>query len=529
MAKSTTPTDWDAPPQITPVTLKNQSDGWYPALHPAQLDAFNCASKYVVLHGEKGTGKGISALNALVRHCYQNKNALAIIIALSIRVGKEGVLYDLENLVLPAWRDGNRYPELLNGVKHPKAGELMDSGIGLQFTASRQDPDTKDRVIWIANRHGGWSKVLLVSVPYAEAVEARIKGPAPSFVYLEEATNMESDEYFKYPAAQMGRRRDIEDPMQLYASCNPTGPSSWVYQTWWINCVDPETGLRDPDFAVFHIPIAENIDYLPAGYVARLMQLFKDPIERRRLIDGEWVDRPSGESIFKLFFFPEIHVKGDSLKDIGVKPFPGFPIIVGYDPGPVNFCVAMLQRIITKERTFWLLFDELNFVGKYTPYRRVIATLLKRFDYWNALLDTEFKYVHIADEAAFNQIKSDGSYDSTEIQKLSGGRIKLRACPKARDSVRERYQMLISMWLEEEYYLSATCRKSIEAIRLVSSKKVKVGEYDANAGLTPVRSVHIHPIDAMTYAILYFQLQPSKFANVQTTQIEPISYAAGRG
>lgn len=528
MAKSPTNNEWDSPPLVEPKVVTQVTD-WWPNLHHSQKLAFECGARYVVLHSEKGSGKGICALHALVRHCYYNRNALAVIIALSIRVGKEGILYDLENLVLPAWRDGNRYPDLLNGEKHPKAGELMDNGIGLQFTQSKQDPDTKDRVIWIGNRHGGWSKVLLVSIPYAEVVEQRIKGPAPSFVILEEATNMPSDEYFKYPAAQMGRRRGIDDPMQLYALCNPEGPSHWVYQTWWVRCLDPDTGQRDPDFAVFHIPVAENLDYLPAGYVQRLTQLFRDPIERRRLIDGEWIERPSGDAIFRNFFHPEIHVKGDALKGRGIIPMKGFPIIVGYDPGPVNFCISLLQKIVTKEKSFWWQVDELNFVGQYTPYHKVIPMLLRRFDYWNEKVGTEFRYVHIADEAAFNQIKSDGSYDATVIERLSNGRIKLRAAPKGKQSVPERVSMLISMLLEEEIFISAMCGKTIDMFRSLCSKKAEPGKWEPSAGLLPVRSPYLHPFDALTYPLLYFQLLPGKFRLSTEDSVQPIVYHAGRG
>lgn len=525
--------DWDSPPPIPPPKKTKQaepSEGWWPDLNPSQKKAFDSTAKYVLLYGEKGSGKTISTLHALVRHCYMEKNALAMVVGLSIRTGKEGILYDLENLVLPAWRDGNRAPEWINGVKNPRGGELVDEGIGLQFTNSQQDPDTKDRVIWIGNRHGGWSKVMLVSIPYAEAVEARVKGPQPSFVVLEEITNMTSDEYFKFPAAQLGRRRDIEGPQQLYASCNPEGPSHWVYRTWFVDCVQEENGQRDPDYQVIHAPITENIDRLPPGYVDRLAKLFKDPIERQRLIDGVWVDRPSGTAIFKNFFMPELHQVGDALKGLGWKPFKSFPIVLGYDPGPVNFSIHFLQLVFCTQtaRYRWYVFDELNFVGTYTPTPRVVSILLKRMDWWNEVCEHQFKYIHIGPEDAFNQQRSDGSYDALEIQKNGKGRIKLVSVPQAKQSVVARVQMTISKFLDETLIISATCGKTLQMLRSLSSKKAEAGKYEPNIGLNPVKSIYTHPFDSMSYPMYFFDLHPNMMMANSPTLITPEVYGAGR-
>lgn len=521
---------WDSPPPIPDKPVAPPKD-WMPVLNPTQQKAVDTTARFTLLYGERGSGKTIAVCHAAVRHCFENTNAFALLGALSIRTGKGGILYDLENLVLPAWRDGNRYPEWEDGKPHPKAGELMDEGIGLEFTASKQDPDTKDRILWIRNMHGGWSMVMLVSLPFAEVVAARTRGPAPSFIGFEELTLASSSEYFTSLAAQLGRRRGMgRSPQQFYASANPEGPSNWVYQKFFIDSVDPMTGKRDPDYAVYHVPISENLRFLPPGYHEQIKKAYRDPIEYRRMVLGEWVDRPSGDAIFKQYFAPEIHIKGDWSKNIGIIPIKGFPIIIGYDPGAVNFCICLLQRIITKQRSFWWQLDELNFVGKFTPYKQVIPQLLRRMDYWNEIVDTEFKYVHIADQAAFNQTRTDGSYDAHEIERLGAGRIKLRACPKGAESVPQRMQMMISMLLAEELFISARCQKTIEAIRMLSSKKSEPGKYDPHAGLRPLRSIYLHPIDALSYPLFYFDLQPGKFTTVHNYEpIETLAYAAGSG
>lgn len=518
-------------PEKKPEPVKEVAEGWMPALNKTQVAIFNDTARYVLAHGPRGTGKGIGCLHALIRHLYDNENALAMACALSIRVGQQGVLYDLESLVLPAWRDGNRYPDFLDGKPHPKAGELMDEGIGLIFTPSKMDPLTKDQIMWVANRHGGWSCVILVSLPYPQVIAARMKGPAPSLIYFDELGETPSDEYFKHFAAQLGRRRGMnKTPQQFYASCNPTGEGSWVYQKYFVDCVDEKTGLRNPQFSVHHVPLSENIDRLPPGYLDRLYEAYSDPYERQRLIDGKWVDRPSGDAIFKNYFSMELHVKGDYIKDMGLMPFPNLPIITGFDPGPANFCVSLMQRVVTKNNnTFWWIFDEVNLVGAFMPFRKVVPLLLKRFDYWDEQIKTKFKYYHVADEAAFNQVRPDGNMDCAEIEKYGQGRIKLHPCPKGAGSVAERVSILINALLAQEIYVSATCYHTVQMLLHLVSKKNKPGEYDSRAGLTPVRSRHLHPFDSLTYPMLYFTAHPGRIKAISRPDVVAQVYNAGRG
>lgn len=517
-------------PEVKPEPVK-VTEGWMPDLSETQVKVFNDTSRYVLVHGPRGTGKGFSCLHALIRHCWEVNNALAVIGALSIRVGQVGVLFDLENAILPVWKDGNVYPDFLNGKPHPMAGQKKDDGIGLVYTASRLDPSTKDANVWIANRHGGWSCILLVSLPYPQVISARLRGISPSFFYFDELGETESDSYFRHVAAQLGRRRGMNNvPQQFYASCNPTGESSWLYKKYFLESIDENTGLRNPQFSVYHIPFSENADRMPPGYLDRLLEAYVDPYERQRLIEGKWVERPSGDAIFKNYFSMQIHVKGDPIKNMCPIPFKGVPCLVGYDPGPVNFSVTLMQRVITKEKAFWWIFDEVNLVGKFYPFRKVVPLLLKRFDYWNGVVGAEMKYIHIADEAAFNQIRSDGNVDCAEIEKYAKGRIKLKPAPKGKLSVSERVSMLINMLLEEEIYISANCYGTVQMLLHLVSKKAEPGKYDSTIGLTPVRSRHLHSFDSLTYPIFTFSVAPGKIRALENFQpIVPQVYNAGRG
>lgn len=506
-----------------PVYLPDADDydqNWTRRLNPTQQKGFDSVAKFVLFFGEKGSGKSWAGLDALVRHCYEEEDALALIIAPQIRTGKEGVMYDLQ-FILDQWRHGNK----------DKDGNRLDKGLGLDFTEPQLDPNTKDRCIYIGNRHGGWSKVILISIPYAQVVEKRMKALSPSFVYLDEITELDGIEYFTYVSAQLGRRRKIKGPQQYFASCNPAGPSHWVYKVFWIDCIDEATGQRDHDYEIYHVPIEENRHNLPDGYIEGLEKIFKDPIDRQRLLDGIWVDRPTGDAIFKNYFQKEIHVRprigsDDWKAGHRIVPIPGFPIIVGYDPGPANFSVHFLQMIPTKLMICWNVIDELNCVGQYKPFKVVVPAVLEKMDFWSDYLKFKPRFVHIADEAAFSHARQDGSYDSMTIQRLSENRIRLRACPKGKESVPQRTSMLVNMLLDDSLHVSATCTKTIQMFEMLASEKEKDGKYDASAGLRPRRSIYLHSFDSLTYPIFYFQLMPGMFTS--NTQQTGTVYTAGR-
>lgn len=515
----------EQPPELAEIGM------WFPRLNPTQQEEFDSLAKYILTYGEKGSGKSIGGLSALVRHCYEEEEALALIIAPQIRTGKEGVIYDLE-WILDIWKNGNIDPT-------DKDRRLrLDVGMGLDYTAPKLDPQTKDRVIFIGNRHGGWSKVILMSIPYAEVVEKRMKSLSPSFVYVDEITELDSKEFFVYVAQQLGRRRGIKGPQQYVASCNPEGPSHWVYQVWWIDCIDAETGQRDPDYAVFHVPIAENYDNLPPGYIEGLKKLYRDETDRKRLLDGEWVDRPSGDAIFRSYFKPEIHVRGDRLLGKFLTPRPGIPIIVNYDPGPRNYCIAFQQMIPTKERTIWTVVDEINFVGEFAADEVIAKKLVERMAYWDGWLKdkhkTEAKYVHIGPEDAFTHMRSHGDYDSERMKKLtkqfSNGKyvVRMRKCPAPANSVPQRVRMMIGMFLSDEFFISAMAPKTAEAFKLLTSEKAKPGKADTFDGLRPQRSPYLHPFDAASYGPYYFTLHPSMVV-LQTSSAQAGGPNAGSG
>lgn len=98
------------PPDHPPQAASAAADGWTPKLNPTQQKAYDSTANYILMCGEKGSGKSTGGIHALIRHCHDEMNALVLVVAPAIRSGKEGVFYELER-ALDLWRNGNIDPK----------------------------------------------------------------------------------------------------------------------------------------------------------------------------------------------------------------------------------------------------------------------------------------------------------------------------------------------------------------------------------------------------------------------------------
>ena len=533
------------PPGKAPAKLGVEigPNGWEPDLNPTQREIFYDTTETILAYGEKGTGKSVGGLSRVVKHCYEEWNALVEILTPSIRTGQEGVGQDLDTLVLPHWRNGTWVD-----------GKQTWPGMGLEYIPGRMDPSTKDRHWWVGNRYGGWSKILLISIPYPEAIQGRIKGPAPSMVYVDELTQCASKDYYTYTHAQINRRRNILGPQQWIASCNPEGPSHWVFKMFWEDFKEGseacqrliedgqklkyrrwpkdkmEPGIsRIDSVAVYHVPFQENEHRLPKAYSIGLRRnLASDPIEYDRLINGKWIDRPSGDAIFKVNYGDEKHLRGNAKERTGLIPAAGFPLVLGYDPGSVNPCTSFLQAVPTVGGDSWLCFDEVAVVAQEIPLQLVVRQILLKLQYWCEVAAHKFSVIHVADSAAFNQYRNNtGSYDVAEFERISREiiaadpqkfsmvePIRMVECPKPPGSVEQRVRTIKDILnRENEFFLSASCPFTREMFMQLESEKMATnGKFNPALPFTPRkdRRGHIHMFDALSYPIYYFKLTGRK-------------------
>ena len=67
-------------PEVETLDQKD-TEPWLPSLTITQRKIFDDPAKYILAYGERGSGKTYSlGGHKLVRHCYENFNALALII-----------------------------------------------------------------------------------------------------------------------------------------------------------------------------------------------------------------------------------------------------------------------------------------------------------------------------------------------------------------------------------------------------------------------------------------------------------------
>jgi hypothetical protein len=471
---------------------------WVPLHGPTQTKIFNDRSDVVGACSEKYTGKSVVMGDCVIAHCYEEFDALAVIIGNSHRALAEGICHDLLTFLLPRWRDGNRAPLYIRDEKgklidNPQAGELIDSGIGLEYTAWKFDPNNKDLYIKIRNRFGGWSRIRVIAIPYAEQVQARMTNLNASMFYLEEATRCNGEDYYTWPSLQLWRRHGIKGPQQFLFSCNPDDPESWVYKWMYRDCVvlkseegrdwpnDPEKpGIRrDPDTAFYYLHYHENEHNVSAKNRANLRKTLRaKPILRQRLYECKWVAMPPGDAIFAAEFDERKHMKGDVEKKRGLTPIPGYPIVMSFDWGKRNMGFSFRQIIETDEGPFSILFDELAYFQELHKTSRVSIAILEKMRYWTEWLrekkdDPAEKwcwYFITGDDATTNFNPDSGNIYARDLEDHLNKEIEeeldryrgleiptIRGCPRPRESVEKRVDIVAESLMEERAVYSETC------------------------------------------------------------------------
>lgn len=498
-------TDRPDPPHV------KYKEGWRPNLNKTQQKAVDSKSIYKLYDGERGSGKTYLGVQEIVDYCYRNDNTLAFIIVKEFSMGSEGGAWNkLLQEVLPEWRQG----------------------IGLVSTETRYDYQTKKPYVWISNRHGGWSMIMLASLPVAAHVERKIRGREPDIMLVDEAQTLESDTYFTSLLMQLGRRKGKDDPSKIIFCCNPEGPSHWLYKRFFEMPMNEETGEWDERYARFHIPIKENLKNLPPGYYENyvLPAVKNDPIAKARLVDGEWVDRPEGDSLFEGAWSEAFHIVGNRKNDEGLLPVVPHPMIVSYDLGGAHSSIHFLQIVPTISKIYRLCIDELDFVGQYTPYSKSIPMVIERMIYWDEKMNFEFQWQHISDSSAFNMYRAkEGSYDVWDVEKVSREYVqshnlsdryvvRMKECPKGEFSIEARVRMVTDALVSKSAMVSAMCPRTRDMfMRLPHDPKDRLKPKPKNR--------YVHNFDSFSYGFFYYQTRRVEVPG-QVSEIRPMYYTS---
>lgn len=464
---------------------------YVPSLVGDQMKFYNATETNVLAHGERYSGKTYVAAHKIVHHVWNHWNAHAlVVVGVRRQATGGGIWHKLSTEVLPDWTKNQP---------------------GFENKESKMDPATKDNFFWLKNKYGGWSQIQLISVPHGQGLADRVKGMELSMIYVDELTAVDGSTFFTDLSQQLGRRPHIpSDAQQYIATTNPDGPSHWVYDEFFVK-PRGEDGTWNKDYAVFHLSIKDNPDPKVGDYYRRLVNSTKgDPVKYARLIEGKWIDTPSGESLFGHVFEDNVHVRGDMKAGTYLQPKKGIPITIGYDLGDVNHGISFLQERVLHDKTVWVVFDEILYTDTEMPIEELVPEIMDHQQFWCEQQDYSFSFQHISDKAAFDRYRAaSGSFDHKQVQDVSKKLLEtqkekykhltkpiiMKPCPKPQGSVAARIRQLRAMLDNEEIFFSVWCERTIKAMKLLEGEKT-----DA---FKPRRSPHLHIYDALSYALFF--------------------------
>lgn len=479
-----------------------------PEMGEAQAEIYDSDAKYLLAYGEKGSGKTyVAGGHKIAKHLWRNFNAHVIIVLRLKGQGEGGGCWlKLQTMILPEWK--------ANQAGFDYSEPYVD----------RQGNETID----VKNQFGEWSRVTLMSESHGPTFMKKIRNYEPSYIFIDELTTFDSDEFFVYAIQQLGRRPGIRDVQQFVAATNPESPEHWVYIRFFVMPGEgderrgiPE-GEWDDDFHVVHVPFTQNEKHMAEDYRSRILVASKgDPTLEAQMMRGEWVARPTGKSIFREVWVEDQYVVGGQDGSVYRRPMPNprWEVIIGYDLGAANNGIVLMQHIPMRGRMVWLVFDEFTQINRRVKYQVLVPKLMERLAYWqkHANEGKPFRYLHIGDNSAFNQYRPGAgtSFDAMEVERVSEQHakrlgvppIKMKPAPKFPGSVRTRVRMAINLVADGSILVSDSCTRVKEMFLKLESESDAKG-YDPDLAFTPRRSQHLHTFDALTYPMLTIDARP---------------------
>ncbi len=492
-----------------PTDVVVQDYEWVPPLTGPQLEFYNSTALYSLAYGPRFSGKTYVAGHICIKHAWEQWNALVTLIVSVRRQGTDGGIFQtIVNELIPQW---------------------CENQPGFESGEAKQDPASKDLYVFVKNKYGGFSQIKLLSIPHGNSLAERVRGTAPSLVYIDEANKVDGEGFFTELSQQVGRRPHIPFASQRWvATCNPEGPSHWLHRRFFVDNRNAD-GSTNPEYSVTFLDLMGNPDPRAQLYIRRVIESTKhDPVEYKRLVLGEWIDRPSGDAIFAAYFSKPIHVRGDIATRSFLIPKTRLPITIGFDLGDVHHGIIFLQSRPTEDREVWLAFDEITVNQSGVSFDILVPALLDKMQYWCEACQYDFTFQCVSDNSAFSRFRAaSGSFDHLQIERLSREMlaetperwpnvhkpVRMIACPKPPGSVAGRIKTLMNLLSREEIFFSAKCTRLIEAIANLESEK--------DEPFTPSRKGdHIHAFDALTYPLFYHNLtRPRTPANTSVPTI----------
>jgi hypothetical protein len=245
---------------------------------------------------------------------------------------------------------------------------------------------------------------VVYSMYWADKDFDRFKSREFSFFHLEEGTENDNSDCYKYISQRMGRFNHIEEKL-IVLTTNPDEPEHWINQelmlrAGYINGVRQEGDPQYIDYTIhLYYSLTKDNPFLGKGYYENLLKKYNQK-EVQRFLEGKWISL-YGEGIY--FAYNEEHYKKEEY-NINLS----YPIEVAFDFNtalgkPMSAC--FFQYI---NDTFYF-FDEGILQGN--------TTLLMQEMLNRGLFDHNTKYRIHGDSSGYAKHASSNSYCDYDIIK----------------------------------------------------------------------------------------------------------------
>lgn len=496
-------------PSITGIT--SPAEPWLPSLSPRQREIYFNRSRILLVDGPRFSGKSIVLSHKTIQRAWEIHECNIGIFVSSYKVAT----------------DGGVWVDVIDAAKEwENAGIVSEYGVEFSILTtdssgeggSKVDAKNRTPYLKIRNKWGTESVIRLFSIDNENEIEQKTKGLRFQFMWIVEGSNFKSSKVLmlcedqlrtKYNPFTNAHMPDSE--LQLAMDTNPAeeGKKHWIYKMFYVHDNENIPEEYRAQVAAFRAQMdtqflgLDDNPFLPQSKKDSLIGKYAgDPHNFKRFVLGEWPEGGNAKSLlFADVFTRELLV--DDCVDVHELTDELFS---GWDIGPVNKAVVLLEKRIVDGVKVWCVLDEIIHVPNqnsgpddYVSTEMFTIMVLEKM----AAIDKHyrerrvnfngFKWTHWSDSSSW--IPNDkGETEAMDVYNASGGQIELRPVDKPAKSVEAGCQILRKLMREFRFFMGNNTPQllnSVENIRRPSKGNKTIDPGD------PLK----HPIDALRYPI----------------------------
>ncbi len=487
------------------------AEQWLPSLSERQKEIFLNKRRILLVDGPRFSGKSIVLSHKTIQRAWEINECNIGIFVSSYKVAT----------------DGGVWVDIIDAAKEwENAGIESEFGVAFEILTvdasgeggSKVDAKNRTPYLKVRNKWGTESVIRLFSIDDEGEIEKKTKGLRFQFMWIVEASNFKSSKVLLFCEDQLRTKYNPftdshlpDSELQIVADTNPAdeGKKHWLYQLFYVHDMANVPEEYRAQVAAFRAQMEvqfldlDDNPFLPQSKKDALIGKYAgDPHNFKRFVLGEWPDAGNSKSlIFGDVFSTELTV-ADAI-DIDDNTDELFS---GWDIGPVNKAVVLLEKRIVEGIKIWCVLDEIMCIPgpsaqpwEYMSTEEFTIEVLKKMDsidrhYREHRINFKgFRWKHWSDSSSW--VPNDkGETEAMDVYNASQGQIELLPVDKPARSVEAGVQIIRRLMREMRYYMAGNTpvlHNALSSIRrpLKGGKTMDPGD--------PLK----HPIDALRYPI----------------------------